>query len=83
MRQKGVASVQERRIVGGAVSPAPLSGVKPPGPSQERDQKEGKQLRPVRVNLTSGDESGGTRRQISGLTLIATQAKSFKIGPLI
>ncbi|KRZ91529.1 hypothetical protein T08_1939 [Trichinella sp. T8] len=46
------------------ISPAPLSGVKPPGPSQERDQKEGKQLRPVRVNLTSGDESGGTRRQI-------------------
>ncbi|KRY46387.1 hypothetical protein T03_342 [Trichinella britovi] len=64
MRQKGVASIQERRIVGGAVSPAPLSGVKPPGPSQERDQKEGKQLRPVRVNLTSGDESGGARRQI-------------------
>ncbi|KRX37098.1 hypothetical protein T05_5939 [Trichinella murrelli] len=71
MRQKGVASVQERRIVGGAVSPAPLSGVKPPGPSQERDQKEGKQLRPVRVNLTSGDESGGARRQI-----IRTRAQS-------
>ncbi|KRZ91502.1 hypothetical protein T08_860 [Trichinella sp. T8] len=45
-------------------SPAPLSGVKPSDPSQERDQKEGKQLRPVRVNLTSGDESGGTRLQI-------------------
>ncbi|KAL1232270.1 putative transcriptional regulatory protein [Trichinella spiralis] len=31
---------------------------------EERRTKEGKQLRPVRVNLTSGDESGGTRLQI-------------------
>ncbi|KRY09552.1 hypothetical protein T12_13637 [Trichinella patagoniensis] len=49
---------------GSSDSPVPLSGVKPSDPLQERDRKEGKQLRPVRVNLTSGDESGGTRLQI-------------------
>ncbi|KRX71396.1 hypothetical protein T06_176 [Trichinella sp. T6] len=58
-------------------STAPLSGVKPSDPSQERDQKEGKQLRPVRVNLTSGDESGGTRLQIIRLALIATEGKRW------
>ncbi|KRZ39121.1 E3 ubiquitin ligase complex SCF subunit sconC [Trichinella pseudospiralis] len=60
------ADYSKRKITAGVDATNSLAapaGGKSSDPPQDKEQKEGEQPRPIRMNYSSGDESGGTRLQ--------------------